>query len=97
MNPLRPLRFTLGLLLGASASTLCVAATSSPLAAETASVQALLQRQELAPYRGWLKFLQFRAEQETARHGADSEAAKKSHRASARVGEANRRRSRAAR
>jgi len=67
----------MGLLLGASASTLCVAATSSPLAAENASVQTLLQRQELAPYRGWLKFLQFRAEQETARHGADSEPARK--------------------
>lgn len=67
----------MGLLLGASAGALCAATNSSPFAAETAAVHALLQRQDLAPYRGWLKFLQFRAEQETARGGAESEAARK--------------------
>ncbi len=40
------------------------------------SVPTLLERADLAPYRGWLKFLQFRAEQETARAGAGSEPAR---------------------
>lgn len=76
MKQIRRLRSVVGLLLCLSAGALGAAATGSPLAAESAAVHALLQRAELAPYRGWLKFLQFRAEQETARGGAESEAAK---------------------
>lgn len=76
MKQIRRLRSVVGLLLCLSAGALGAAATGSPLAAESAAVHTLLQRAELAPYRGWLKFLQFRAEQETARGGVESEAAK---------------------
>ena len=77
MNPIRRLRFSVFLLACVSANALWAAATGSPRPSDTASVPALLQRADLAPYRGWLKFLQFRAEQEAARGGADSDAAKK--------------------
>lgn len=77
MRLIRRLRSSVLFLAGVSASALCAAETGSPRPADAASVHTLLQRADLAAYRGWLKFLQFRAEQETARSGADSEAAKK--------------------
>lgn len=77
MNPIRRLRSFVLFLACVSASALPAAETGPARAAEPGSVHALLQRADLVPYRGWLKFLQFRAEQETARGGADSEAARK--------------------
>lgn len=77
MNRIHRLRSSAFLLACMAVGTLRAVETGSPHPAESASVHALLQRTELAPYRGWLKFLQFRAEQETARGGAGSEAAKK--------------------
>jgi hypothetical protein len=77
MNQIRRLRSYFLLLAGVSASALWAAETGTPRPAEPASVHGLLQRADLTPYRGWLKFLQFRSEQETARGGAKSEAARK--------------------
>lgn len=65
------------LLLACISTGALAAAESDSRAAQPANVDELLQRADLAPYRGWLKFLRFRAEQEVARGGADSEAAKK--------------------
>lgn len=77
MNPVRRLQSYILVLAGVSASSLWAAETVAPPPAEAVSVDALLQRADLAPYRGWLKFLQFRADQETTRSGAEAEEARK--------------------
>jgi len=77
MKPIRRLFSSALVLACVSTGTLSAADASAARPTSPVSVDALLQRADLAPYRGWLKFLRFRAEQETARGGADSEAAKK--------------------
>ena len=68
------LRFRSFLLLLACLSACGLRATAA--APAPVSPDALLQRADLAPYRGWLKYLQLRVAQETARHGAESEPAR---------------------
>jgi len=60
-----------------SACGLWAAESSSPASRAPVSPDALLQRADLAPYRGWIKYLQLRVAQETTRHGAESEQARK--------------------
>ncbi len=75
MNPL-PRSTRLLLLLSCLTAAPLWAADPAPAAAPSTAVSTLLERQDLAPYRGWLKYLRLRVEQETARGGADSEAAR---------------------
>ncbi len=57
-----------------------IAATLAPTAAQIAeaarNADTLIARQDLAAYRGWLKYLKFRATADTQRKGADSPEAK---------------------